>query len=105
MPVSDWADLFPATVTIAPYVSRGTYGARTFGTAVSYSARVINKTQRVMAPDGTERIATGAVWILGTPIVTAEDQITLPDGSTPSILSVQPIPDQDGAHHVKVLFQ
>lgn len=105
MSIDDWADLFPAVVTIAPYVSRGTYGAKTVGTAVAYSARVIFKNQRVLAPDGTERVARGTVWVQGTPTMTVEDDITLPDGDVPTILSVETIPDEDGIHHVKVMFQ
>lgn len=105
MSVDDWADMFAATVTIASYSARGTYGLRTFGTAVSFKARVIEKNQRVLAPDGTERVARGTVWVQGIPTVTVEDQITLPDGTTPTILSIERFPDEDGAHHVKVMFQ
>lgn len=102
MPISDWSDLFPQTVTIASLSSRAAYGKQTFGSATSYSARVVDKAQKIRDPDGQEVLARTVVWVQGTPTVTPQDRITLPDGTTPPILNAEKYPDESGDHHVKV---
>jgi hypothetical protein len=104
MPISDWADMMPHTVTHAPLASRDAYGAPTYGAGVDYTARVLYKNQRVRAADGAEVVARGSVWFVGTPTVSPEDKITLPDATTPPLLSVEQYADADGAHHTKVYF-
>ena len=104
MAVDDWKDMMPHTVTVASLSSTDDYGAPTFGTAVSYSARVVSKPTHVKAADGAEVLARGYLWINGLPTITPTDKITLPDSSTPPILAIDKVPDEDGDHHVKVYF-
>jgi len=104
MPISDWTDLMPHLVDHAEYAGRADYGAVSYGSPVSYTARVTYKNQRVRIADGSEVVARGTVWIAGTPSIDPEDQITLPDDSTPPILSVEKYADEDGDLFVKVFF-
>lgn len=104
MPISDFADMFPQTIVHSEFGGRDAYGKRSFGSPTSYSARVINRNKLVKASDGSEKMSTSQVWIQGLPTVTPEDQIELPDGTTPIILAVEEYPDQDGDHHVKVFM-
>ena len=104
MPISDWSDLFTQTITHAAFNTRDSYGKSSFDSGVNYSARIVFKQKLVRKDDGSEVLSRGIVWILGNPTITSEDQITLPDGSTPPILSYEQPSDEDVAHHVKVFF-
>lgn len=104
MSVSDWTDLMPETVYHAEFASRDDYGKPVYGSQVGYSARVIYKPRMVKAADGKDIVAKGRVWIAGTPSVTPQDEIELPDGTTPPILNVGRFSDENGAHHVVIDF-
>lgn len=105
MPIADWSDMMPHQITLAAVSSRDQYGKPTYGTAATYSARVNYKQTRIVnRTNGQDAIATGIVWISGTPTITIDDRITLPDGSTPVILNWETLADEDGAHHTKVFF-
>lgn len=104
MSVGDWNDLMPHTITVAELSGRDGYGAPAYGSEASYTARVIYKPTKVRGPEGNDVVAKGLVWISGTPTIDTEDRLTLPDGSTPPIMAVDRIPDEDGEHHVKVYF-
>jgi hypothetical protein len=104
MAINDFLELMPHTVSHAELASRDAYGKPVYGSAVDYTARVLYKNQKVRAKDGSEVVARGVVWIGGTPTVSPDDQLTLPDGSTPIILSFEQYADEDGAHHTKIFF-
>ena len=105
MSVSDWADMLNQTVTYKALSSRDSYGAPTYGAATSYDARVVYKSKFLRKSDGADVMATGAVWLQGAPAVSPEGLLTLPDGTTPPILSVERFPDEtDAYHHTKVYF-
>jgi len=105
MPVSDWADLMPHTVTYAVPSSRDAYGKITFATGVTYQARVVYKQTRIVnRMNGQDSIATGQVWLHAAILPSIDARLTLPDGSTPIILNWETFPDEDGNHHTKVYF-
>lgn len=104
MAIEDFLDLMPHTVSHAELAGRDDYGKPTYGSAVDYQARVTYKNQKVRASDGSEVVARGVVWIGGTPIISTDDQLTLPDGSSPIILSFEQYADEIGAHHTKIFF-
>ena len=108
MPISDWHDLMPHTITHQAVASRDEYGVPTYGTGTSYTARVVYKNSRIKSQrrgSETDVIADGHIWISGTPTINVDnDRITLPDNSTPILLSVERWPDESGLHHVKVYF-
>lgn len=102
-------ELMPDTVSIQDVSSRDKYGKRSYGTAASYRARVREKLERIMNLEGREDWAKTKVWIApnadGTlPTLTTDSKVTLPDGSTPPILAIERIPDEDGYHHMVVWF-
>lgn len=104
MSIADFLDMMSDTVIVAPLSSRDDYGKPTYGTGVSYTARVTFKDRWVRRSDGTEVLSKGVVWIGATPTVKVDDQLTLSDGSSPPILQADTISDEDGPHHVKVVF-
>lgn len=105
---SDFDDLMTQTITIAAVSSRDLYGKRTFATAVSYTARVVEQQVRVVDFEGRENVGTHTVWAhghatSGVPNVGPDSRLTLPDGSTPAILNFSVYPDEDGDHHFKIV--
>ena len=107
MPISEWADMMPHTVTYEALKSRDKYGKPSYATAVSYAARVKDRTKSVPSRvvPGQDEVSHSEVWIGG--IITnirTDDRFTLPDGSTPSIIDWLVVPDEDGDHHTKVFF-
>lgn len=104
MPISDWSDLLNDTVTVEPYTGRDVYGKPTYGTAVSFAARVVYAARGVITQRGETIRGTGEVWLSTTYVVAQQDRVTLPDGTSPAILDVARYPDEAGAHHVKLVF-
>ena len=104
MSIADFTDLMADEITHKALSSRDAYGAPTYGTGTAYTARVVFKPTWIRADDGTQVVARGVVWIAGTPNIDPQDQITLPDGTTPPILAVMRIPDENGMHHIRVAF-
>jgi hypothetical protein len=103
MPISDWLDLMPHTVTYAAKSGEDAYGKPTHGTGTDYTARVTYTHKRVATPDGMEVVASVQVWLNGTlSSISVDDKITLPDGTTPKIVSWDTATDEDGSHHTKL---
>lgn len=101
---SEFLELMSDTITLKSVSGRDAYNVVTYGTGVSYSARVVHKTTLIRSSNGSEILAKGVVWVYGAPVVTEEDQITLSDGSTPPILGVDRYSDEDGDYFTKVYF-
>jgi hypothetical protein len=95
----EYLELMVDTVMIAPATSRNAYGADSYGTPVAHRARVVRKNQMVRTDSGQELVSRTQAWIYGAPGITPRDQITLPDGTHPQILSVDRFPDENGPHH------
>ena len=102
--VTDFLDLMPATVTVAPTTGVDGYGTPSYGAPVSYRARVVYKQELVRTPSGDEITARGHVWLVTAVRIPDVNRITLPDATTPQILVSENYPDQSGAHHSKVYF-
>lgn len=104
MPIADFLPLMPETVSVASYTGSDGYGQPQHGSPVDYRARVIYRAKLVRAANGEETVARGEVWLATTTAIDEQDQITLPDGTTPPILMVEQLSDADGPHHTKVAF-
>lgn len=102
---TDFRDLCVQTVTVLARTGRNSDGSDSFtGTASTYRARVANTKKWVRNSEGVATQASHMAWILSTGIIAADSKITLPDGSTPPLLSIANYPDQDGGHHVEAMF-
>lgn len=86
-------------VTVEPFASSNMYGEPAFGDAVTMQARIEGRPQMVRTATGEERVASAVVYVDSTPVVSPRDRVTLPDGSTPLVLSVIEMPDERGPHH------
>lgn len=102
---SQLRSLMDQTVTKKAVGSMDMRGAVTFSTAVvTYAARVEGHQQVVVDTAGKEVLARTTVFVGttttgGTPAFTTRDRITLPDGTTPPILSVDTVRDENSIHH------
>ncbi len=102
---SDFLELMPQSITVATRASRSADGHVTFSTsATTYRARVVNSRAQVRDDSGVMRVARYEVWVNSTAILAPDSKFTLPDGSTPPILSVDVFPDETGNHHNRVMF-
>jgi hypothetical protein len=104
--VNEFRDLMTQTIRHRPLTGRDTYAKPTYGTEVSYKGRVVYKHQKVSSArsQGQDVLSTGYVIFAGLPTIKADDQITLPDGSTPLIQSWERQTDETGEIYVKVYF-
>lgn len=104
---SSLEDLMPHTVMLSSIASVDQYAKPTYGTSITYTARVIEKMERVVDMNGYDSLSNTVVWIApnetyGLPVVDSHTRITLQDGSNPPILNFEKIPDETGYHHIKI---
>lgn len=91
-------DLLNQTITVSEPATSNLYGTATYGTAVTYQARVSpGGTKLVRGPDGRDNPVSATVYLNGLVPVSTRAQVTLPDGSQPVILSVARVYDVDGS--------
>lgn len=102
--INDFTHMMPHTVTHAPVSSRDAYGKITYGTSTPYTARVVYRNKQVRSATGELVMAAGMVWFAGVVSISGDDKITLPDGTTPQIISVEKYADDGGDRFTKVYF-
>jgi hypothetical protein len=103
--LDDFNDFMTDTITIEPFSSRDGYGTASYGAAVTYACRVDGLQKQVVDATGVERISTAKIYLMGTPAIGPTDRLTLPASFTPQqppILSVNPLTDESGAHHLEI---
>ena len=94
-----------SSLTVEVRLSTDSYGKPTYGNAVTVSARVAAMPKMVRSAEGRETVSSTTAWIESPLIpIGATDRITLPDGTTPKILSVQRVPDETGQVFTTVFF-
>lgn len=105
MDFSFWHDMCPHQITVEPFVSVDTYGAYTYGSAVTHRARILGK-NRIVTTIGGEEVVSHIQIYVGTATIGPRDRITLPapfQPTQPNILDVQHVYDE-GRHHHVVIF-
>ncbi|HSC58825.1 MAG TPA: hypothetical protein VLC11_04635 [Gemmatimonadales bacterium] len=104
--------LYAQSVTVKPWSRDDAFGAPVYGTAVVYEARVEALNKLIKDMKGRDTIATSRVFVglsaagaaLNLGPQAARASITLPDGSSPSILSVSNVPDETGQPYATVVY-
>lgn len=105
MPLTnDLSDMMKDDATWYPFTARDGYGKRSFGTGVPYKGRLVRHPRMVRDFQGHEVLSSHHFWFLGAPAVGPQDKVTLGDGTSPVIASVDRFPDEDGPSHTKVFF-
>ena len=103
---SEFLPMMLETVTLKGQASVDRYGKQTFATSgTSYRARLIYNERILRDKQGREIVEAGRAILYGVAAsATPQWQITLPDGSTPKITSVDTVQDEDGNHHSVIGF-
>lgn len=101
----DFADMGLISITVANLSGRDDYGGPSYSAETTYSARWVQKTKLVKARDGSEVLSSHHLWMNYVESLTPESRFTLPDGSTPDILSIEKFRDESGPYSMKVYFQ
>ena len=103
--------LMRQTVTLSTVGSQDSYGAKTYGTAKTYKARVEQRQQLVKDQSGRDVLCQTVVYVGPTstggypPLTLAPVlKIVLPDGTSPAILAVEESPDSAGGRHHSVVY-
>lgn len=85
------------SVTHRPYLQQDTFGdAEPYGTPVTRTGIYVDKKMNFHAANGEEIQTQSRITFLGNIAMTANDQITLPDGTSPPILEVKGFRDPAG---------
>jgi hypothetical protein len=93
------------TITVAAVSTKDEYGKRTWGSPTSITqCRVQSGNHKVVDTVGQEKVAVGRVYVPGSPTITLNDKVTLPDGSTPPLLAVDSYKDERGSHHTVIHY-
>ena len=95
---------FYHTVTIAPRTGRNNYALPTYGTAVSYSAKIEQSGKLVMNQQGEEVVGRYTIYLDTTTPPDVNGNLTMPSGfeTVNQIIAVRPVNDQNGMNHVIV---
>lgn len=103
---SKFLEMMPDTITFNAGSAIDKYGKRTYGGDVtSARGRVIYETRLMKDLEGQDIVSTGRVILYGPyASLTLSDKITLPNGSTPVIVSLETKKDTGGNHHTVVHF-
>ena len=103
-----WRALMNQTVTVAPRTGVDGFGRPTYGTAVSYKARLVGKRRQVINAAGQQVVSDQTAYLYGAPAVDPQSKVTLSTGDVgstsalainPPILAVGRFPDETGWHH------
>ena len=100
------AALMPDSVTVSQMTAVSTDGYLTpvYGTASTYTARVVRRDTLVTSVDGTQEVARYTVWIRSTSTFEPHSKFVFSGTTFGEPLTLEAFPDTDGIHHVKASF-
>lgn len=102
---TEFTDLMPHSIVRKAFTGRNSYGKPAYSTSGStYTARVVNKQKLVRNASGIEQVSTVTAYVASTSAFDPEDKITLPDGTSPNIITINITPDDGGTHHSTIYF-
>lgn len=95
----------PTTVTVFDKTATDAYGKFTFsGTGTAVKCRIQPSDEVIKTMDNRNVEAKGTIIFYGTPTITTDSKILLPDGTIPLIVSVRVHNDDTGTHHTTVTY-
>ena len=101
-----FAEMMTDVITFNAGSAIDKYGKRTYGgTTTTANGRVVYETKLMKDMEGQDIVSAGKVILYGAyPTITLADKITLPNGTTPVIISLETKKDTGGNHHTVVHF-
>jgi hypothetical protein len=79
-------------------------GVRTFAASTNHSVLIVHKEKMVRAEDGKEHLSVTQIYFLEPKNISMEDEITLPDGKKPQILSVDGLMNPSGVMYNPTVY-
>lgn len=101
---ADLKDLYPSTADWAAMTGRDQFGAPTYAAATSLTVRLVRRPRLVRTAQGDQVVASATLHVWDEAAVAPEDKITLADGTTPVIASVERTEDELGDLYTRVTF-
>jgi hypothetical protein len=95
----EFLELMPITIQVQHRSSVNKYNEPTFSVPVEYQARLEPISRRVRSLEGEERIISARLIVDAQGELVDTDQVTLPDGTTPTVVAVTTEYDETGIHH------
>ncbi len=100
-----YLEMMPTTVTIFSQTSSDKYGKPTFsGSGTAVRCRVVPSNKTIRSATGVDVVANGTIYFYGTPTVSVDSKITLPNGDMVFVIDVKVQNDESGSHHTAVSF-
>jgi hypothetical protein len=100
--------LMKDTLRVEPYNlgAISVEGNPAYASSYFVSGRVVHKLTLARDREGREVVSKSHAYVdEGTRTIKEQDRITLPDGTQPSILSIQRTPDSSGDDSVTLFFE
>jgi hypothetical protein len=102
---TEFLELMPTTVTVFAPTTTDAYGKQSFAaTGTEVRCRLQPSDEVMKDADNREVVAKGTIIFFGTPAVTTQSRILLPDNTVPLVLSVRVHNDDTGTHHTTVVY-
>lgn len=95
----EFVAMLSETVYHAAYSGQDGYGQPTYAPAIARACRIEWKLRRIVTATGQERMSRARVFLDGTFTMDLRDQLTLPDGTMPTLQLVYAPSDVDGTRH------
>lgn len=94
----------PHTVTIAPFTTKNAYGEDSFSGTTRTVSAYVEPNQQLAYGDQVNEKTTSKIAYISDLNITINDKITLPDSSTPDIVSIVIHDEVVGLEHTMVTF-
>lgn len=101
----DFLDMMPSSISVGVFGGRSDDGTPIYATPVSYRCYIDNNVRNTIGGDGQLVAARGTVYVDTADVISANDQVTFPDGSVPVILNVNQLSDETGPCGTVIMFQ
>lgn len=96
----------PDTLTHSELISYDAYGTPTFGSPATITCRLTYEPTKVLNANGEEVVSKATAWTSSTDLtVDTDDAFVTSFGETLYVMSVNRIQDEDGVHHIKIMFR
>jgi UDP-N-acetylglucosamine enolpyruvyl transferase len=111
--IGAWRPFMKQRVSVEALTGRDAYGAPTYGTAVTYGARVVGRRRSVLNAAGEEVVSSQTVYLASGDNVLPTARVTLSTGDVgsteswalqPTILATGRYPDETGAMLYTALY-
>lgn len=106
MPVSDFEDMMPDTLSHSELIGHNSYGEPTYGSPVTLQCRLTYDPTKVIDSLGEEVVSKATAWVSSVSLsIDPDDEFTTSFGETLYVITSSRIQDEGGVHHHKIFFK